>query len=88
MGTNGGLENATDALQKAQKTEETKMPTDPLTLMGFGIGAVVIIWLIFSVVKKVVGIAMVLALVAGGWFLWTNPQHLAPIIAYIRQYTG
>ncbi|MGV3574179.1 MAG: hypothetical protein ACO1O4_03465 [Devosia sp.] len=73
---------------KAQKTEETKIPTDPLTLMGFGIGAVVVIWLIFSVVKKMVGIAIVLALVAGGWFLWTNPQYLAPIIAYVRQYTG
>jgi hypothetical protein len=56
--------------------------------MGLGIGAVVVIWLIFSVVKKMVGIAIVLALVAGGWFLWTNPQHLAPIIAYVRQYTG
>lgn len=73
---------------KAQKTEETKIPTDPLTLMGLGIGAVVVIWLIFSVVKKIVGIAIVLALVAGGWFLWTNPQYLAPIIAYVRQYTG
>lgn len=56
--------------------------------MGLGIGAVVVIWLIFSVVKKVAGIAIVLALVAGGWFLWTNPQYLAPIIAYVRQYTG
>lgn len=66
----------------------TEIPTDPLTLMGLGIGAVVIIWLVFSVVKKMVGIAIVLALVAGGWFLWTNPQHLQPIVAYIRQYTG
>lgn len=67
---------------------EAVIPTDPLTLMGFGIGAVVIVWLLFSVVKRMVGIALVLALVAGGWFLWTNPQHLAPIIAYFRQYTG
>lgn len=74
--------------KSAQKAEETKIPTDPLTLMGLGIGAVVVIWLIFSVVKKVIGIAIVLALAAGGWFLWTNPQHLAPIIAYVRQYTG
>lgn len=66
----------------------TEIPTDPLTLMGLGIGAVVIIWLVFSVVKKMVGIAIVLALVAGGWFLWTNPQHLQPIVAYVRQYTG
>jgi len=83
---------ATLARHKAQNTEErkipTEIPTDPLTLMGLGIGAVVVIWLIFSVVKKVVGIAIVLALVAGAWFLWTNPQYLAPIIAYVRQYTG
>ncbi|KKB77841.1 hypothetical protein VW35_14420 [Devosia soli] len=64
------------------------MPTDPLTLMGFGIGAVVIAWLVFSVVKKVVGIAIVLALAAGAWFLYANPQYLAPIVAYVRQFTG
>jgi len=64
------------------------MPTDPITLMGLGIGAVVVIWLVFSVVKKVVGIAIVLALAAGAWFLWTNPQYLAPIIAWARQFTG
>lgn len=64
------------------------MPSDPLTLMGFGIGAVVVIWLVFSVVKRVVGIAIVLALAAGAWFLWNNPQHVAPIVAYVRQFTG
>ena len=64
------------------------MPTDPITLMGLGIGAVVVIWLVFSVVKKVVGIAIILALAAGAWFLWTNPQYLAPIIAWVRQFTG
>jgi len=64
------------------------MPNDPMTLMGFGIGAIVVIWLVFSVVKKMVGIAIVLALAAGAWFLYTNPQHLAPIIAWVRQYTG
>jgi hypothetical protein len=64
------------------------MPTDPLTLMGFGIGAIVVIWLVFSVVKKMVGIAIVLALAAGAWFLYTNPQQLAPIMAWVRQFTG
>jgi hypothetical protein len=64
------------------------MPTDPMTLLGLGVGAVVVVWLVFSVVKKMVGIAIVLALAGGAWFLWTNPQHLAPIIAYIRQFTG
>ena len=76
------------ARHKACEHEEAQMPADPLTLMGFGIGAVVVIWLIFSVVKKAIGIALVLALMAGAWFLWTNPQHLAAIIASVRHYTG
>ncbi|MBO9590370.1 hypothetical protein [Devosia sp.] len=79
---------ATLARHKAQNTVESKIPTDPLTLMGLGIGAVVVIWLIFSVVKKMVGIAIVLALAAGAWFLWTNPQYLAPIMAQIRHVNG
>jgi hypothetical protein len=84
----GGLANAVFGRHKAFNTQENHMPTDPMTLLGLGVGAVVVVWLVFSVVKKMVGIALVLALVAVGWFLWTNPQHLAPIIAYIRQFTG
>jgi len=68
--------------------EAREIPTDPMTLMSFGIGAVIVVWLIFSILKKMVGIAIVLALAAGGWFLWTNPQHLGPIIAWVRQFTG
>jgi uncharacterized membrane protein YgcG len=82
------LEIATKARHKAQKTEETKIPTDPITLLGLGIGAVVVIWLIFSVVKKMVGVIIVLALVGGAWFLWTNPQHMATVMAWFRQITG
>ncbi|SFV38512.1 hypothetical protein SAMN05216456_3473 [Devosia crocina] len=59
-----------------------------MTLMGLGIGAVVVVWLVFSVVKKLVGIAIVLALAGAAWFLWSNPQHLAPIMAWLRQFTG
>jgi hypothetical protein len=84
----GGLANAVFGRHKAFNAQENHMPTDPMTLLGLGVGAVVVVWLVFSVVKKMVGIALVLALVAVGWFLWTNPQHLAPIIAYIRQFTG
>jgi hypothetical protein len=84
----GGLANAVFGRHKAFNAQENHMPTDPMTLLGLGVGAVVVVWLVFSVVKKMVGIALVLTLVAVGWFLWTNPQHLAPIIAYIRQFTG
>lgn len=82
------LEIAIDARHKAAEPEEMRMPNDPMTLMGFGIGAIVVIWLVFSVVKKLVGVAIVLALAAGGWFLYTNPAYLNEIIAWVRQYTG
>ena len=74
------------ARQKAENAEEArKIQTDPLMLMGLGIGAVVVIWLIFSVVKKVAGIAIVIALAVGAWMIWSNPELLASIMAYFGQ---
>jgi hypothetical protein len=35
-----------------------------------------------------VGVIIVLALVGGAWFLWTNPQHMATVMAWFRQITG
>ena len=59
-----------------------------MTLMGMGIGAVVVIWLIFSVVKKVFGIVLVIGLAGGAWILWSNPSLVAPIITYVQQFIG
>lgn len=73
------------ARHKAHNARETKIPTDPLMLMGLGIGAVVVIWLVFSVLRKVAGIAIVIALAVGAWVVWSNPDLLASIMAYFGQ---
>ncbi|MEQ8599465.1 MAG: hypothetical protein RLP98_06020 [Devosia sp.] len=44
------------------------------SLLVLGIGAAILLWLVFSVMKKLFGVALVAALVFGGYMLWTNPD--------------
>lgn len=50
------------------------MPTDMSSLLVLGIGAAILLWLVFSVMKKLFGLALVAALAFGGYMLWTNPD--------------
>lgn len=49
------------------------MPNDPQTMIGLAIGAVVLVWLVFSVVKKLFGLALVASIVLVIAVLWLNP---------------
>ena len=51
-------------------------------LIALAVAAVVIVWLIFSVLKKVVGFVLLIALAAGAWILWSNPEMLQPVLRY------
>jgi hypothetical protein len=50
------------------------MPTDDMTLIGLGLAGLFIVWLAFSLLKKVVGLAVLAALIIGGFVLWSNPE--------------
>jgi uncharacterized membrane protein YccC len=50
------------------------MPTDTGTLIGLGVAAVVVLWLVFAMMRKLFGIALIIALAAGAWYLWSNPE--------------
>ena len=50
------------------------MPTDLSSLLVLGIGAAILLWLVFSVKKKLFGLALIAALVFGGYMLSTNPD--------------
>lgn len=52
------------------------MPTDPSTLMALAVGAALLVWLIFSVIRKLFGLALIAALAFGAYLLWTNPELL------------
>ena len=52
------------------------MPTDTSTLLALGIGAAILVWLVFSLVKKLFGLAIIAALAFGAYMLWANPDLL------------
>lgn len=53
------------------------MSQDTYTLIGLGLAGLLAVWLVFSLVKKMLGILLLIALAVGGYVVWTNPdlQH-------------
>lgn len=45
-------------------------------MIGLGVAAVVVVWLVFSVFRKVLGLAFLAALAFGAWLLWSDPEML------------
>lgn len=49
---------------------------DNYLLIGLGFAALLIAWMVFSLIKKVFGLVLVCAIVLAGLVLWTNPALL------------
>ena len=62
----------------------SQIPNDTITLLGLGVGAIVIVWLVFSVLKKVMGLLVLAAVVVAGFVLWQNPALLQSLIGWIQ----
>lgn len=45
--------------------------------------AIVVLWLVFSVLKKVFGLVLLAALVGGAFLLWQNPELLHWAMSYL-----
>jgi hypothetical protein len=52
------------------------MPFDPSTLIALGIGAAILLWLVFSVMKKLFGLALLAGMAFAAYMVWTNPDLL------------
>lgn len=59
------------------------MSPDSLTLIGLAVAAVVVLWLVFSVLKKVIGLVVLAAIAGVAFILWTNPDLLDQFLAII-----
>ncbi len=44
----------------------------------------VIVWLVFSVLKKVIGLLFLAAVVVAGFVLWQNPAMLHALVAWVQ----
>lgn len=46
------------------------------SLMGTGVVAAVVLWLVVFVVRKLIGVALLTAVAIGGWMVWNDPVLL------------
>ncbi|QQR36265.1 hypothetical protein JI749_01090 [Devosia oryziradicis] len=47
-------------------------------------GAIVVLWLVFSVLKKLVGLVILAALAAAGFVLWQNPALWQALVGWLQ----
>jgi|GEM_PF-1359764 hypothetical protein len=64
------------------------MPTDSTTLIGLAIGAVILAWLVFSVLRKLFGFALIAAVVLAVTVLWFNPGLASQLWSQIQMLLG
>ena len=57
-------------------------------LIGLGCAALLAVWLVFSLVKKIFGLALLAALALGLFMLWNNPVMLNQLIAFASGLLG
>jgi len=58
------------------QTLETYIPEDFYSMLVMAIVAVIAIWFVMFVVRKLIGVALVAALIVGGFMVWHNPAVL------------
>ena len=56
--------------------------------MGLGVAAIVVIWLVFSVLKKVIGLLFLVGLAVAAFVLWQNPEMQRSLIDWVRGFIG
>lgn len=56
------------------------MGQDSYLLIGLGLAALFAVWLVYSLVKKILGLALLAALVVAGFVLWNNPAMLQSVL--------
>lgn len=56
---------------------------DTNTLLILGVGAALLIWLVFSVLRKLFGLALIAALAFGAYLVWTNPELLSHALSLV-----
>ncbi|CAD7023187.1 hypothetical protein REJC140_00122 [Pseudorhizobium endolithicum] len=64
------------------------MPDDLYSLIITGVIAVVVLWLVVFVVRKLIGVALLIALAIGLWMVWNDSSALGhwadTIIKYLN----
>ena len=59
------------------------MTSDTMVLVGIGCAALLAIWLVYSLIKKAVGLVLLAAVVVAGFMLWSNPDMQRSVIQWV-----
>jgi hypothetical protein len=69
---------------------ETYIPQNVSATLMTGLVVLVVLWLATFVVKKLIGVALAVALAFGGWVVWNDPSLLLTaqdsVLAYVDQW--
>lgn len=61
------------------------MTGDTYTLIGIGLGVLLVAWLVLSMFKKVIGLLFLAAVAFGGYLLWNDPELLASVLGGVQR---
>lgn len=64
------------------------MANDTYLLIGLGCAALFVVWLVFSLVKKLFGLALLAAVVVAGFVLWNSTDLQRAVIQWISGLIG
>lgn len=52
--------------------------------MGLGVAAIVVVWLVFSVLKKVIGLVFLAGVAVAAFVLWQNPGMQRSVTNWVQ----
>jgi len=58
------------------------MLDDSTVLIGLGCAALLVVWLVFSLLKKAVGLIVLAALAVAAYMVWSNPALLDCVLGW------
>jgi hypothetical protein len=73
---------------RAHFFQEAHIPGDYLTISIFGLLAIVVLWFVFAIVRRLIGVLLLGAVAIGAWMIWNDPQMLMSIRDFAADSVG
>jgi hypothetical protein len=86
--TGGHEKAALSRKMRAHFFQEAHIPGDYLTISIFGLLAIVVLWFVFAIVRRLIGVLLLGAVAIGAWMIWNDPQMLMSIRDFAADSVG
>ncbi|TCL87976.1 hypothetical protein C8J38_1265 [Rhizobium sp. PP-WC-2G-219] len=65
---------------------EAYIPENIPSVLTSGVGALIAIFIVMFVVRKIVGMVVITALIIGGWMVWNDPTLIQSVQDTVTSY--